>query len=112
MKKLLLLFILFSLTGCASAQVDQKPLYRVVAFVQDKGKETARLQPDDSSVSYLVPSGEFENEKEYVFYLEITDCGDCRTRKAIVVDHAITTGQAQRDQEASARELSNRKIIK
>jgi len=113
MKKLILLFALsFSLTSCVGQKIEQKPLYRVIAFV-DKTDGVVRLDPThDSSVSYSVPDGEYVHDKEYVFWLDITDCKDCRTKKAVVETFGITSAQAQRDMEAAASKVSHREIIK
>lgn len=113
MKKLILLIALsFSVTSCVAQKIEQKPLKKVIAYV-DKYEETVRLNPtNDNSVSYLVPDGEYQKNKEYVFWIEIYDCEDCRTVKASVDSFAITTGQAQRDQAEAAKKVSNRKIIK
>ena len=111
MKRIILLLALSCCIGCSAQRTEEKPLYKVVAFV-DKVDGSVRLDlSHDSSVSYSVPDGEYVHNKEYVFWLDITDCKECRTRKAVVADYAITTGQAQRDQAAASKELSDRKII-
>ena len=113
MKRLILLLALsLSLNSCMAQKTEQKPLYKVVAYV-DKTDGVVRLDPThNSQVSYSVPDGEYVHNKEYVFWLDITDCGDCRTKKAVVDRFAMTTQQAQRDQEAAAKKVSHRKIIK
>lgn len=109
MKKLILLALLFSLTSCNAQRIEQLPLTKVNAWVQEKGDEIDKLQPSNPEITYAVPAGDFEADKEYVFWLEVhQDKG--RTRKAVVVRYAITTAQAQRDQAKAAEELSNRKI--
>lgn len=111
LSKCLLILSLFLITGCAaSAQTDMKPLKKVVAYV-DKYQGIIRLDPShNSKITYDVPDGDYEHNKEYVFWLDVMDCHDCRTKKAVVVKYAITTQQAQRDQEKCAKELANRKI--
>ena len=108
MKKIFLLLCFVILSSCAAAQ--QPPLKKVIAFVQEKNATTARLHKDGSKYTYIVPAGPFELEKEYVFYVEITGCHDCRARTAKVIRWSMTTAQAQRDQAKDAEDLKNRKI--
>ncbi len=113
MKTSLLLFILSILfIGCASAQVEQKPIHKTNATVQYIIGDKAVLQPNDSRISYEVaPDSTLIQNKEYVFWLDIVDCHNCRIIKAVIVDKAFTTYQAQRDQEAISKALANRRII-
>ncbi len=112
MKSLLLLFgLCFCLGGCASAQVEQRPLYKTNATVQNIFGEVAILQPNDFTKNYIVASDSLELHKEYVFWLDIVDCHTCKNIKAIVFRKAFTTYQVQRDQEKISKELSNRKIL-
>jgi len=110
--KYFLLLLFFSLFACGSAQVEQKPLYKTNATVQNIFGEVAILQPNDFSISYTVPADSLELNMEYVFWLDITDCHKCKNIKAIVIKKAYTTYQAQRDQAKISKELSNRVIIK
>jgi hypothetical protein len=114
MKKLLLLLLVSILfIGCAAAQVDQKPVYRTNATVQYIIGDKAVLQPNDPNISYEVtPDSTLIMHKEYVFWLDFTDCHNCRTIKAVIVDKAFTTFQVQRDYEEISKKLSNRKIIR
>ncbi len=109
---LLLLFIPLCLSSCVSAQVEQRPLYITNATVQNILGDVAILQPNDYTKSYTVPVDSLELHKEYVFWLDIVDCHNCKTIKAIVVRKAFTTYQVQRDQKKISEELSNRVIIK
>lgn len=110
--KSLLLLLCFCLFGCASAQVEQRPLYKTNATVQNIFGEVAILQPNDFTKSYTVPVDDLELHKEYVLWLDIIDCHFCKNIQAVVVRKALTTYQAQRDQEKISKELSNRVIIK
>lgn len=110
MKRIFLLLLLLSFTACSAQKIDQIPLTKVNAFVQEKGEEVAKLQPSNTRITYSVPTGEFEDEKEYTFWLEVHQTTG-RTRKASVVKYAMTTAQAQRDQAQAAKEVSHRKII-
>ncbi len=114
MKKLLLLLIFgFFISGCGIAQVQEKPIYRTNATVQYIIGDKAVLQPNDSSISYEVtPDSTLIMHKEYVFWLEFTDCNNCRIIKAVIVHKAFTTYQVQGDQEEISKKLSNRKIIR
>lgn len=109
MKKLILLALLLSLNSCFAQKVEQGPLKKVKAWVQEKGDEVDKLQPSDPGITYKVESGAFEADKEYVFWLEVHETNG-RTRKASVVKYAMTTAQAQIDQAKAAEEVSNRKI--
>lgn len=111
MKKLLLIAILFSCFSCSAQKVSLAPLTKVIAYVQEKEGEVVRLQPS-SEITYKVPDGDFALGKEYVFWLEVIDSGSGRIKRALVVRYAITTGQAQRDQAAASKSLSNRTILK
>jgi len=110
MKHLILLIALISLSSCKGQKIDQKPLYKQVASVSDIIGERAILSAGKYS-NYNVPADSLQKFKEYVFYLEITDCGECTTKQAIVIDWAYTTGQIQRDQAANAKKYKNRKVI-
>lgn len=110
MKKILILLSVLCFS-CGSAQVEQVPVTKVIAYVQEINEDTAKLQPSTPDVTYEVAADNLVAEKECVFWLEVHENAG-RTRKATVVGWAYTTGQMQRDQAAIARELSNRKIIK
>lgn len=112
MKKLLLLLSLsLCLTSCVSAQVEQVPIYKKVATVTDIIGDRAILSAGRFS-NYNVPAEEgLIKNWEYVFWMEIVDNGDQPTKKAVIVKKALTTGQATKNQDAAAKELSNRRII-
>jgi hypothetical protein len=111
MKKLFLsIVLLLTLSGCAIAQTEQKPVVRTVARVADIYADYATLD-SGGKTNYRVPADELILAKEYVFWLEITDCGKCPTAKAVVLGHALTTQQAQKDQKNEAEKLSHRNII-
>ena len=111
MKNLAILLFLSMFSSCGIAQVEQAPLVRVNAYVQEITGDTAKLQPSTPDITYEVAAGYLVAEKECVFWLEVHETTG-RTRKATVVGWAYTTGQVQRDQAATAKELSNRKIIR
>jgi hypothetical protein len=112
MKKLLLLLILsLSLSGCGIAQVSQKPLIKVRATVSTIVNDIAVLDTSED-FDYQAFAGELEIYKEYLFLLEIVDCGHCNMRKAVVVWYSITPNQAQRDMNTIPEELAHRVIIK
>ena len=110
MKHLILLIALISLTSCAGQKIEQKPLYKQVASVSEIIGERAILSAGKYS-NYNVPADSLQKFKEYVFYLEIVDCGECTTKKAIVIAWAYTTGQIQRDQAKNANKFKYRKIL-
>lgn len=113
MKNLILLLVFgFMFTSCSAQKIKQVPVKKVIAYV-DKIEGAVRLDPThDASKNYFVNEGEFLQGKEYVFWLEVVDCDKCRSVKAVVVAYAITTNQAQRDQEEQKKLLSNRTIIR
>jgi len=110
--KYLLLPIAFFLTSCGIAQVEPSPLVKTLGTVHTIIGEQAILQTPNSQISYTVPTGILELEKEYVFWLDVTGCHSCSNRKAVVVGAVYTTGQVQRDQAAMSKKLSNRRILK
>jgi hypothetical protein len=115
MKNLLLLFfLLLSLNFTAqnkysAAAKRAAQITKTVATVKTVISEQAVLQSRNIFISYQVPAGEFILGKEYVFWLEVTDCGKCANRKALVVAYTVTTNQAQRDMEEISEGLSNQK---
>ncbi len=111
MKNLLftLLFCL-SLFSCSAQKTTPKPIYRAVATVSDITGDRAILSAGRFT-NYSVPNDSLELFKEYVFWMEIVDCGNCPTKKAVIIDKVYTTGQVQKDQETAAKKLSNRAII-
>lgn len=111
MKKFTLILLTFLFTSCGIAQVGQAPLVKTNATVHTIIGEEAVLTVS-SELSYTVPAGTLEAEKEYVFWLEVVDCHTCKNRKAVVVAAHYTTGQVQRDQKATSDSLSHRKILK
>lgn len=110
MKRIILLLALSCCISCSAQRIEQKPLKRVVAYVDEKDGAVARLSPNDPDITYKVPDGDFVLNKEYVFYLDIQDNQKGRVITATVERYAITTGQAQRDQAQCVKELANRKI--
>lgn len=98
-------------TSCGIAQVEQAPLVKTNATVHTIIGEEAVLSVS-SDLSYTVPAGVLEVNKEYVFWLEVTGCNNCKNRTANVVAAVYTTSQVQRDQKAASDSLSNRKILK
>jgi len=111
MKKFLpLLIFSICLSGCGIAQVSQKPLIKVRATVSTIVNDIAVLDTSED-FDYQAPVGDLEIYKEYLFLLDIVDCGKCKSRKAIVVWYAITPAQAQTDMNAIPEELRKR-IIK
>jgi len=110
MKHLILLIALISFSSCKGQKIEQKPLYRQVASVSEIIGDRAILSAGKYS-NYNVPADSLQKFKEYVFYLEITDCGECITKQAIVIDWAYTTGQIQRDQAENAKKYKNRKVF-
>jgi hypothetical protein len=111
MKKFLLLLIFsICLSGCGIAQVSQKPLIKVRATVSTIVNDIAVLDTS-YDFDYQAFAGELEMYKEYLFLLEIVDCGQCQMRKAVVVWYAKTPMQAQKDMNAIPEELRKR-IIK
>ena len=108
MKKLILL-IAFSLclSSCGIAQTSQKPLLKVRATVSTIVNDIAVL---DTSFPYDYQSaaGDLEMYKEYLFLLDIVDCGDCTMRKAVIVWYKITPMQAQKDMNNIPDELRKR----
>ena len=111
MKNILPLLLLFLFTSCGIAQVEQAPLFKTNATVHSIIGDQANLVVS-SELSFTVPAGTLEANKEYVFWLDVTGCHTCKNRKAIVAGAHYTGGQIQRDQAATAKELSNRKIIR
>lgn len=112
MKKLLLILLLFSFASCAGQRIEQSPLYRHKAIVKNVIGETAVLSLGGYE-TIEVPAGDFEKNKQYMFWLEaIEKDSKGRITKAIVVKYAMTQEQARKDMETAAKELSNRKIIK
>tara|TARA_B100000953_G_scaffold290249_1_gene275083 strand:- start:2208 stop:2567 length:360 start_codon:yes stop_codon:yes gene_type:complete len=117
MKKLLLISVLL-LTGiqCQSQQgmvlidgYQEDDITKVNAFV-DKVENIVILAPtNNSQLNYIVKDGDFEHNKEYVFWLRIKNCDDCRAKKAEVVDFAMTTNQAQRDQQEAYKRIKKLK---
>jgi len=110
MKKVLIILLLLIATSCSGQRIEQAPLYRQVASVSDIIGERAILSAGKYS-NYNVPADSLQKFKEYVFYLEIVDCGECTTKKAIVIAWAYTTGQIQRDQAKNANKFKYRKIL-
>lgn len=106
---LTLLFCL-SLISCSAQKTTPKPVYRTVATVSDISGDRAMLSAGKYS-NYSVPNDSLELFKEYVFWMDIVDCGNCPTKKAVILDKVYTTSQVQKDQEAAAKKLSNRAII-
>jgi hypothetical protein len=108
MKKIILLLLAaFLFIGCAAAQTDQKPLFKVKATVSTIVSDIAILDTS-YDYDYQAPAGDLEIYKEYMFLLEIVDCGNCKSRKAIVVWSAITPMQAQKDMNAIPEHLAKR----
>ena len=107
MKKLLpLIFLILISTSCAGQKIDQLPIYKVVAVVDRIAGDETTLHT--SGVNYYAASiPELVEKKKYVFWIEKNGRG-----KVSIVKFALTTDQAQKDQETAASELSNRKIIK
>lgn len=103
MKKILLFILLSSFT--TYSQKNQQEPTKVVATVQSQIGEVQILQPSNPAVSYVTPAGDQELEKEYVFWLRVNGCYDCRTRQAEIIAFAFTTMQAQKDQEQAAKEV-------
>ena len=113
MKKLSLIFLSFLLYSCASAQVEQKPLYQVVGEVGAITPDVTILYTENRKVSYSIPTSDsLVIHNRYLFLLEIISCGNCPTRKAVVVDFSIVPAQAQTNMNGMVKKYSNRKIIK
>ena len=111
MKKLFLLILLsLCLSGCGIAQVTQKPLLKVRATVSTIVNDIAVLDTS-YDFDYQAFAGELEMYKEYLFLLDIVDCGHCKMRKAVVVWYRITPNQAQKDMNDIPEELRKR-IVK
>lgn len=109
MKKLLPLLLLVLCFSCSAQRVEQLPIHTVNAWVKDSYNGITKLQPNDSRFEIEVASDStLVENKEYVFWLEITDCIGCRTIQAVVVKHSLTTYQIQRDQAQISAELSQR----
>ena len=113
MKKLLPLLFLALCFSCSAQKVIQKPVYIVNAWVKESYSETTKLQPNDFRYDIAIPlDSTLLQGKEYTFYLEITDCKNCKTIQAVVIDYSLTTLQIQRDLENINNELSKRTKIK
>lgn len=111
MKNLLLLLVSFLFIGCATAQVDQKPLIKVRATVSTIIQDTAILETS-YAYDYQAPAGDLEMYKSYLFLLEVVDCGNCKSRKAVIVWYSITPDQAQKDMNNIPAHLAKRVILK
>jgi hypothetical protein len=99
MKKLLILFLFLSLN------LSAQEITKTVATVKTVISEQAILQSRNIYISYQVPNGDFILGKEYVFWLEVTECEDCPNRIANVLYFTVTTNQAQRDMEKISDKL-------
>lgn len=103
MKKLFLLFALFSLTSCGAQQFENvEPLPPKIVksdfTVMQTTEETATLFSDQTSVIYEVDNIGLEKEREYLFILQIAE-GDApvRIRQATVLYFGISEDQARKD---------------
>jgi len=106
MKKVLIILLLLIATSCSGQRIEQAPLYKVVAVVDRIAGDETTLHT--SGVNYYAASiPELVEKKKYVFWIEKNGRG-----KVSIVKFALTTDQAQKDQETAASELSNRKILK
>lgn len=114
MKTFILLVLFFCFVGCSAQQtVQQVPLKQTVAKVTTIISDQAVIQPYGSPISYTVPvpEGPLNVGWEYVFWLEVTN-GESPNKKAAIVAYAVTTTQARKNQEAIAKQFSNRRVIK
>jgi len=106
MKKVLIILLLLIATSCSGQRIEQAPLYKVVAVVDRIAGDETTLHT--SGVNYYAASiPELVEKKKYVFWIEKNGRG-----KVSIVKFALTTDQAQKDQETASSELSNRKILK
>lgn len=115
MKKLLLLLITFSLFSCALAQqTEQVPIYTVNAWISDIVEDKMILQPNNSTYRIIVAADSTSIiNKEYTWWIEITDCITCRTVVGVVaLEPVLTSAQIQRDSEANNKKISHRKKIR
>lgn len=92
--------------GMSLIEGYQKQPVKVVANVQSQIGEIAILQTTDPSVSYKSNAENLELEKQYVFWLRVTGCFDCRTREAEIIKAVLTVNQIQKDQSQAAKEVN------
>lgn len=106
MKKLLplLLLLLFSVS-CSAQRIEQAPVYKVIAKVDRIAGEEMTLHTS-GGIYYAATRSDVVEKKKYVFWVEKVGDG-----KVVIVKVAMTTEQAQKDQETCKEELSNRTII-
>lgn len=113
MKRITILLALSFCISCSAQKTSQKPVYVKVATVTMITGDQALLSTGKTT-HYLVPAHQdLEVNKEYVFYLDITDCDKCPTKTAVIVgDPKITTQQAQKDQAAEREKVEEyREVI-
>lgn len=110
MKKLLII-IAISLSLPAVAQekgmvliegYESEP-FKVIAHVQSMQGDFVTLQPNNPQVSYsATDTTGLEAEKEYVFWVRLTGCEDCRTKQVEILEADLTVFQIQKDQKTAA----------
>ena len=108
MKKLLTLLLLISCSAFGQQKgmkliegYEPKP-FKIIAHVQSKKGGYATLQPNNPMVSYSAKDTlNIQKEKEYVFWVRLTGCENCRTKDVEILRADLTTFQIQKDQKAS-----------
>lgn len=87
---------------------QEKPI-KVIAHVQSKQGEFVILQPYNSKVSYYSSNTNgLEPEKQYVFWVRIIGCQDCRTKEVEILEADLTSKQAQKDQAEAAKRIAEK----
>jgi hypothetical protein len=81
---------------------QEKP-FKVIAHVQSMKSGYATLQPSNPYISYSAKDTlDIQVEKEYVFWVRLIDCAECRTKDVEILRADFTTFQIQKDQKTSA----------
>ncbi len=105
MKKLYLILLLFSFTGCFAQKVEPEPPKIVTANfeVMQVTKETATLFSRAASPIYEVDNVGLEKEKEYFFILQLAPGKLQNIHQATVLYFGISPEQARRENQAAVK---------
>ena len=91
MKKILLLLLLLSLSGCISAQETTAPQkiikgdYIVTDVIEGKATLTNSPRRSQQLNLYKAPSEDFQVGREYYVEMRITDCGTCFHKQVEII---------------------------
>lgn len=119
MKKLLPIIIALISLSCTAQKgmvliegFQEKP-EKVIAHVQSKINNHVTLQPYNPKISYVgIDNIGLKTEKQYVFWVVVTGCRECRTKEVKILRADLTSKQVQKDQHKSAAEIREKFNLK